>query len=111
MQTNREELEEYKARFKVAHQLVNGLQRQIDSAKRSRSALKGQLTRERKRNAEAKELFELLEWAEGFTRLTYRHETGDWSIVFILDSISNCIINKSLLLALREAKKNIETQK
>ena len=94
----------------------SGWKKAIDIWKRKYYALKGQLTRckkkletEQTKSAEARELVELLEWAKN---------TGCISIEIYTDgrvriySLGNLIgRNKSLLLALRAAKKTVEGRK
>jgi len=76
------------------------------------SALKGQLTRERKKNAEARELMELLEWGRNRVKIS-NDPTGNYQLsVYNEDGYYETTINKkSLLLALRAAKKESEGKK
>jgi hypothetical protein len=90
--------------------MENPLARCCMKLKRSISALKGQLTRERKKNAEARELVQLLEWAK--LRVSYRYYTGtdNYDIYPFCSSKNYRFENTSLLNALREARKIVESQ-
>ena len=83
------------------------LRNEIIFRKRQISALKGQLTKERKKNAEARELMELLEWAKK-NRFEIEIDFDGFSKVFDDDLT---VGNKNLLLALRIAKKEVEGAK
>jgi hypothetical protein len=95
--------------------MENPLARCCMKLKRSISALKGQLTRyknklaaEQNKNAEARELVELLEWANVAKLYIYIHPTGT---VHIQDSEGEDVVwnyNSSLIEALRAAKKAVE---
>jgi len=82
------------------------------SYRKKYSALKGQLTRERKKNAEARELMELLEWGRNRVKIS-NDPTGNYQLsVYNEDGYYETTINKkSLLLALRAAKKESEGKK
>ena len=84
---------------------------EFEAKAKKASAFKGQLTRERKKNAEARELVELLEWAKKNKIYIEIHRDGDVYIedtkgISCLSCPEHCGIER--LPALRAAKKEVE---
>jgi hypothetical protein len=79
----------------------------IAGQKRTISALRGVITKERKKNAEARELVELLEWADIHDITFEKKPCGKWSLKFWSRKLDS-LYEEDILIALRKAKEIVE---